>query len=434
MIRQLSRSMLWMLVFISVSFVISAQNTVTLSAVKDNVMYSENNNSNGSGSHLFGGVTNNGHLRRSLIQFDLSEIPANATITAVNFEITSNKLKRSSTTVSLHRLTSDWGEGSSNAPGNEGQGTGAATNDATWNFNFFDSSSWSNSGGDFIATPSASASASRGETSSFAGQQMIDDVQSWVDGSNPNFGWLIRGTEDGGNGNSVRINSRDASSNPPQLTITFETEAECMVDGGRIELTNGDTTLTICAGDGVSDAFDVTLTGNEGTNSAWVITDDQLNILGLPAAPPFDLEDAGFGICLVWHLSFEDGLTGAEVGANAADLMGCFDLSNPIEVTRDTTGDVCLTSTEILDPNEIELVMSPNPTNGFFNIQAKLKERPDQLILEVRTSLGNVVFSKELSNQLQVSEKIDISNLPEGFYLLSLRTENGIATRRLLKQ
>lgn len=425
---------LWMLAFNLLITSVFGQTTVTLSAVKDNVMYSENNNSNGSGSHLFGGVTNNGHLRRSLIQFDLSEIPANATVTAVNFEITSNKLKRSSTTVSLHRLTADWGEGGSNAPGNEGQGTGAANNDATWNFNFFDSSSWGTAGGDFIATPSATASASRGETSSFSGQQMINDVQSWVDGTNPNFGWLIRGTEDQGNGNSVRMNSRDAGSNPPQLTITFEAEAECLVDGGRLTLENGDTTLTICAGDGVSDAFNVTLTDTVGTNSAWVITDDQLNILGLPAAPPFDLEDAGDGVCLVWHLSFEDDLTGAEVGANAADLMGCFDLSNPIEVTRDTTGDVCLTSTEVLDPNEIELVMSPNPTNGFLNIQANLRERPDQLILEVRTSLGNIVFRKELGNQLQVSEEINISNLPEGFYLLSLRTENGIATRRLLKQ
>ena len=59
-----------------------------------------------------------------------------------------------------------------------------------------------------------------------------------------------------------------------------------------------------------------------------------LLILALPAAPPFDLEGAGDGTCLVWHLSFEDGLTGAMVGNNAADLQGCFDLSNPITVTR----------------------------------------------------------------------------------------------------
>ena len=31
---------------------------------------------------------------------------------------------------------------------------------------------------------------------------------------------------------------------------------------------------------------------------------------------------------MIWHLSYEDGLTGKEVGLNANDLEGCFDLSN----------------------------------------------------------------------------------------------------------
>ena len=50
-------------------------------------------------------------------------------------------------------------------------------------------------------------------------------------------------------------------------------------EGGSLTTASGETELTICAGDGNSDAFDVTLTGNTGTNSAWVITDDSLNIL-----------------------------------------------------------------------------------------------------------------------------------------------------------
>jgi len=111
------------------------------------------------------------------------------------------------------------------------------------------------------------------------------------------------------------------------------------VEGGVLETTDGATELTICAGDGISDAFDVNLTGNTGMNSAWVITDGNGNILGLPMAPPFDLEGAGAGNCLVWHLSFEDGLEGAVVGNNASDLAGCFDLSNPITVTRLTGAD-----------------------------------------------------------------------------------------------
>ena len=63
-------------------------------------------------------------------------------------------------------------------------------------------------------------------------------------------------------------------------------------------------------------------------------------ILMLTTVSDFDFEEAGGGACQVWGLAFEDGLTGAEVGANVSGLEGCFDLSNPITVTRNT-GDEC---------------------------------------------------------------------------------------------
>ncbi|MCB0705821.1 MAG: T9SS type A sorting domain-containing protein [Saprospiraceae bacterium] len=119
------------------------------------------------------------------------------------------------------------------------------------------------------------------------------------------------------------------------------------VNGGSISTTDP---VGICTGDGVSDPINVSLSGNEGSNSAWVITDNQSNILALPAGPPFDLEGAGPGICFIWHLSFEDGLIGAEVGLNADDLEGCFDLSNPIQVTRTAVDGGEISTT---DPTEI---------------------------------------------------------------------------------
>jgi hypothetical protein len=75
-----------------------------------------------------------------------------------------------------------------------------------------------------------------------------------------------------------------------------------------------------------------------GTNSTWVITDDEGNILGLPptldAVKGVDFDGAGAGVCLIWYLRYEDGLVGAEMGMNANDLEGCFSLSNSIQVTR----------------------------------------------------------------------------------------------------
>jgi hypothetical protein len=139
---------------------------------------------------------------------------------------------------------------------------------------------------------------------------------------------------DGLQGAAVGANAADLAgcfslSNP----ITVERNSP---EGGTITFTDRDSdTVTICAGDGLNDPLDVTLEGASGTNMAWVITDDSLNILDLPTGPPFNLEGAGGGTCLIWHLSFADGLEGATVGANAADLAGCFDLSNPLTVIRE---------------------------------------------------------------------------------------------------
>lgn len=103
------------------------------------------------------------------------------------------------------------------------------------------------------------------------------------------------------------------------------------LDGGEI-MTMDET--TICAGDSIPDPIGVTLTGETGGNSAWVITDTLANILALPAGPPFDLDGAGPGVCLIWHISYFPGIQGVQVGNNVSDLEGCFDLSNSIAVTR----------------------------------------------------------------------------------------------------
>ena len=145
--------------------------------------------------------------------------------------------------------------------------------------------------------------------------------------------------EDGLVGAEVGMNAADLQgcfdlSNPITVVRTEDCDDLCNVNGGFLE--GGP--FEFCVGDGMPDMLEpgsITLTGNSGMNSAWVVTDEQGNILGLPPMPSaVDFDDAGAGTCLVWHLSFEDGLVGAEVGMNAADLEGCFDLSNPIAVVR----------------------------------------------------------------------------------------------------
>ena len=59
-------------------------------------------------------------------------------------------------------MLADWGEGTSVAPGEEGDGAPATTNDATWRHRFFDTIFWTTEGGDFSGTVSASQSVGAG--------------------------------------------------------------------------------------------------------------------------------------------------------------------------------------------------------------------------------------------------------------------------------
>ena len=72
------------------------------------------------------------------------------------------------------------------------------------------------------------------------------------------------------------------------------TNGQGCANGGTLE--GGPFTFCI---DGEDDfVSDITLTGNNGANSGWIITDEALNILGLPPMPSvvnFDGAGAGVG-------------------------------------------------------------------------------------------------------------------------------------------
>ena len=109
------------------------------------------------------------------------------------------------------------------------------------------------------------------------------------------------------------------------------------VDAGTVAMPSGATTRYTCPGDGVDDIVMFTTTSESNANFTYVITDADLNILGIPPGDSQNFEGAGEGNCLVWGLSFTGNLT-AQAGDNVVDLAfsdGCFDLSdNAIEIIR----------------------------------------------------------------------------------------------------
>ena len=210
---------------------------VNLAAEKDNTLFEEGDLSNGAGDHIFSGSTALGAARRGLIHFDIAgNFPAGATIDAV--QLTLNVSKVPDTTpknFDLYRLTSDWGESSSNAPGEEGAGTEPAADDATWSHTFFPFEFWSEAGGDFSDVASATtAVGGLGFVTWLTTPAVVADVQLWLDKPAANFGWLLLGDESEAL-TAKRFDSRETGGVlAPSLRILFTpapTGACCAVTG-----------------------------------------------------------------------------------------------------------------------------------------------------------------------------------------------------------
>ena len=213
---------------------------ITLTATQDNTLYEESSNfSNGRGEHIYVGTTSAPNAtRRALIGFDISAsgIPAGADIDAVSLRLFMDRVGQSFSsptqeTLGLHRMTADWGEGASDAESGTGpnvsggRGTPAQAGDATWQFRVVPGVAWGTPGGDFVATPSASRQVPRTVPAAIIWQtseELVSDVQGWLDNPATNFGWILRGDESTPRSAS-RFVSRNGpvAGNRPMLTIDY---------------------------------------------------------------------------------------------------------------------------------------------------------------------------------------------------------------------
>ncbi len=199
--------------------------TIVLTPSKDNTLYENNTGSlsNGTGPHVFAGITRSGFRRRALVAFDVAgQIPPGSHITRAALTMHVSKTVSGAEPATLRRVTKNWGEGSSNAGGaSDGGGAEAVSNDATWLHTFFPSSTWTNPGGDFDASTDATASVATSGT--WESEAMIARVQQWLDQPATNFGWIVFGNESR-TGSAKRLDSREAQPETvrPSLTIEYQ--------------------------------------------------------------------------------------------------------------------------------------------------------------------------------------------------------------------
>jgi hypothetical protein len=121
-------------------------------------------------------------------------------------------------------VLADWGEGTSVAPGQQGAGAAATTNDATWLHRFWPGTFWTTPGGDFAPGASAISATPPSGTATWASTpQLVANVQQFLDQPAQNFGWLFRSNPELWSHEVRRFDSRQhsVSTRRPRLTITY---------------------------------------------------------------------------------------------------------------------------------------------------------------------------------------------------------------------
>lgn len=202
--------------------------TVDLEPAKDNTLYESATGSlsNGEGAFLFVGQTNGGMKRRALLAFDVAGIvPASATILSATLTLNMSRSISGNTAVSLHTVEQDWGEGESDAAGEEGEGAAAAPGDATWLHTFFNTATWTQAGGDFDPTPVATTDVGGPGSYQWESPELLADVQEWLESPESNNGWILLGNENAPT-TAKRFDSGEnpTTDNRPRLTITYSAE------------------------------------------------------------------------------------------------------------------------------------------------------------------------------------------------------------------
>ena len=302
-------------------------------AAKDNTLYEDPTGelSNGQGVYFFVGRTLQPAIRRGLIAFDLSSIPTNAIVTGATLTMYLSNTHGGTQTVTLSTVSQNWGEGASDAGDPGGSGTQAAPNDATWVYTFYNTSSWTNLGGDFSGLASASTMVSgAGVNYTWTGSGLLADVQGWVSNPGMNHGWVVRGNEVTA-GAAQGFNSTQNKTNKPQLTVVYQ--LPCATPTPTPSPVNISGTMHYCSNPTIPPIPGVTLT-LAGTASGSTSSDGSGNysFLSLPSGGNYTVTPS------------KAAIAPASVGINTVDVIAMqrhfLNIGTPLSGCRLTAGDV----------------------------------------------------------------------------------------------
>jgi hypothetical protein len=247
-----------------------------------------------------------------------------------------------------------------------------------------------------------------------------------------------------GSATAFTMNPGSAGSGGVVVTITDMADTTCMImatvaDPGPCSVLpcevdacdiSTESMTTICLDD-VPDTIQVIChPGTIGMNVGWVLTDTTGIILSLPSLA--DTADFVFEglipgdytiVCLIQRIVWDGTLTGLSVDENINSLGGCYDLSNPITVTKQSGTD-CVSS--VYNPELDALInVYPIPTSGTLHIATTALTIHRVKIVDI---IGRTVHQIDETNPTEV----DVRAMESGLYYMILETDRGQSLKKVV--
>ena len=197
--------------------------------------------------------------------------------------------------------------------------------------------------------------------------------------------------------NTLTSFSDDCSS----LSDNFITTMRSVPDGGSVSTTDGETVVNTCPGDGIDDIVTVTNSGASNSNYAYIVTNAEGIILGIPPNNQVNVEGAGPGNCLIYGVAFTGNLTvqpGDDINTLTSFSDDCSSLSdNFITTVRSVPDGGSVTTTDG------ETVVNTCPGDGIDDIVTVINSgTSDANYAYIVTNAEGIVLGIPPGNQVNV--------------------------------